>query len=150
MTQRFDVHVQTLPEADQRDTFKFMSFGFAGALGVKGFQMLIDQWLRCFLTQRGSDPADLTYGTNFTALIGSNVPLQDARDVVNLAVDECNEQVQTFNRSNVTLTASERLAGAQIVDFVDKPSAPGFDVFVEIKNQADERLILNLPTFATV
>jgi len=150
MARSFDIHIQTLPEADQRDTFKFMSFGFVGAVGVKGFQMLINMWLKCFLTQRGSDPSDLDYGTNFIGMVGSNLPLPDARDVTILSVDECNEQVQRFNRRNLSLSLSERLASARIINFVDKPSAPGFDVSVEIKNQANERLILNLPIFSTV
>jgi len=150
MARQFDIHIQTLPEADQRDTFKYMTFGFEGGVGVKGFQMLINQWLKCFLTQRGSDPADLGYGTTFTALMGSNVPLADARDVTVLSVDECNEQVQGFNRATISLSLSERLASAQIIDFVDKPSAPGFDVFIEIKNQANERLVINLPVLSTV
>jgi hypothetical protein len=150
MARRFDIHIQTLPEADQRATFKFMSFGFDGAIGVKGFQALINQWLKCLLTQKGSDPADLVYGTNFTALIGSNVPLADARDVAVLAVNECNDQVQRFNRASISLTLSERLANAQVVNFVEKPSDPGFEITVEIKNQANERLLLNLPVLSAV
>ena len=150
MARQFDIHIQTLPEADQRDTFKFMSFGFEGGVGIKGFQLFIKQWVKCLLTQRGSDPGALDYGTNFTGLMASNVPLLDARDVVVLAVDECNDQIQQFNRANVTLSPSERLASAQITDFVDKPSDPGFEVFIEIKNQANERLTFNLPVLSTV
>lgn len=127
-----------------------MSFGFNGGLGVKGFQLLINQWLKCFLTQKGSDPAAVDYGTDFTSLVGSNLPLEDARDVAILAVDVCNEQVQRFNRATVSLTLSERLASAEVVNFVDDPTGPGFQLYVEIKNQAGERLLVNLPVFSTV
>ena len=150
MARRFDIHIQTLPEAAQRSTFKFMSFGFVGAIGVKGFQMLINQWLRCFLTQKGSDPADLSYGTSFIGLVGSNLPVFDARDVAVLSVDDCNEQIQRFNKRNTALSLSERLASAQVIDFTEKPSDPGFEITVEIKNQANERLALNLPVLSTV
>jgi hypothetical protein len=147
---RFDLHVQTLPEADQRATFKFMSLGFQGGVGVKGFQMLINQWLKCFLTLQGSDPAAMDYGTPFTGLIGSNMPLSDARDVTVLAVTSCSEQVVAFNQRSTERSRTERLASAVVTDFVDKPSDPGFEVTIEIKNQAGEILLLNLPTFATV
>jgi hypothetical protein len=150
MARKFDIHLQVLPEATQRDTFKFISFGFQSTIGVKGFQMLINQWLKCFLTPRKSDPIDLDYGTNFTTLIGSNLPIADAQDIVILAIDQCNAIVEGFQRDDLTLTASERLGNAQLINFVEDPSAPGFDAFVEIKNQALERLILNIPTLATV
>ena len=145
VAQRFDIHIQTLPIPEQINTFRFMSFGFKNTLGVKGFQQLINQWLKCLLTRRGSDPADLSYGTPFAALVGSTVPLEDARDVTVLAVDQCNEQVTRANRADVTLAPAERLASAEITDFVAQPSDPGFQVTVEIKNQAGELLAFNLP-----
>lgn len=149
MARAFDIHIQTLPEAEQRDTFKFMSFGFQSSLGVKGFQMLINQWIKCFLTRRGTDPTDLNYGTDFTLLVASEIPLADARDVVVLSIDQCNEQIMRFNRRDVTLTLSERLASAQLINFIERPSDPGFAAYVEIKNQANERLQFNLPVFST-
>lgn len=145
---KFDLHVQALPVQEQRDTFKFMSFGFSPSIGIKGFQMLLNQWVKCLLTPRNSDPTDLNYGTDFTKLIGSNLPLADARDVSAIAIEECNEQISKLQRSDSTLTASERLASAEIIDFQTDPTAPGFSVYVEIKNQAQERLVLNLPATA--
>ena len=145
---KFDLHVQALPVQEQRDTFKFMSFGFSPSIGIKGFQMLLNQWVMCLLTPRNSDPTDLSRGTDFTKLIGSNLPLADARDVSAIAIEECNEQIFKLQRSDGTLTASERLASAEIIDFQTDPTAPGFSVYVEIKNQARERLVLNLPATA--
>lgn len=145
---RYDIHVQALPVQEQRDTFKFMSFGFSPSVGIKGFQMLLNQWVKCLLTPRNSDPTDLTYGTDFTKIIGSNLPLADARDVSGIAIDECNDQIFKIQQADSTLTASELLATAEIVDFRTDPTAPGFSVYVEIKNQARERLVLNLPASA--
>jgi len=150
MAHRFDVHIQALPAAEQRDTFKFMSFGYVGSVGVKGFQMLINIWLKCFLTPRGSDPFDLNYGTPFTSLVASNVTPQDARDVVILAIDQCNAQVVAFQKADTTLTATERLASGVLTNFVIDNSGPGFSATVELKNQAGERLAFNLPIYATV
>jgi len=148
MANRFDIHIQTLPQAEQKNTFKFMSFGFNSTVGVKGFQMLINCWLKCFLTTRGSDPADLAYGTDFPNLMGSSIPLNDARDVVFLSIEQCNAKILEFQRNDVTLTESERLATAKLIDFIPDPSAPGFQAYVEIQNQAKERLTLNLPSLS--
>lgn len=145
MAFRFDIHFQALPTADQVATYKFVSFGFSPTIAVKGFQMLLNQWAKCLLTPRGSDPTDLEYGTDFTKLIGSNLDLQDARDVAAISIITCNTQIFRAQANDDSLTGSERLASAEIVKFVEDPSAPGFDVYVEIKNQADERLVLNLP-----
>lgn len=150
MANRFDIHIQTLPEAEQKETFKFMSFGFESPVGVKGFQMLINTWLRVFLTRKGSDPADLNLGTSFPNLIGSSIPVGDGRDVVALSIDQCNEQIFGFQRNDTTLTTSERLASAELIDYVEKPSDPGFEFHVRIKSQAGERLLLNLPQFADI
>lgn len=145
---RFDLHFQALTEAEQLNTFKFVGWTYNPSIAVRGFQMLINQWLLCFLTPRGSDPTDLQRGTDFTRLIGSNLPAQDAQDVVNIAVDTCNDQVGAFQADDVTLTATERLASASITNFIENTTAPGFSVYIELKNQAGERLVLNLPTAA--
>lgn len=142
---KFDIHFQALLEAEQRDTFKFVGFTYNPALGVKGFQMLINHWVKCMLTSRGSDPTNLSYGTNFVKLVGSNLSIADARDVTAVSIDQCNEQIQSNQKDDSTLTETERLASAEITNFVENPTAPGFQVYVEIKNQANERLVLNLP-----
>lgn len=145
MSLRFDVHIQPLPEAEQISSLKLMGFGDGPSIGVKGFQMLINIWLKNFLTPRGSDPAAPDEGTAFGHLIGSNVSPSDASDVVRLAIEDCNEQVITFQSADTTLTASERLSDARLIDFRFAEGDAGFDAYVEIKNQANERLILRLP-----
>lgn len=145
---RFDLHFQALTEEEQTATFKFVGWGFNPSIAVKGFQMLVNQWLLCFLTPRGSDPTDLLRGTDFTKLVGSSLPPQDARDVVSIAIDTCNDQVSDFQLNDTTLNPTEQLAGATIVNFIENTTGPGFSVYIELKNQAGERLVLNLPTAA--
>lgn len=145
MPRKFDIHIQLLPESEQTEIFKFMTFGFDSTIGVKGFQMLINMWLKCFLTSKGGDPSDLSYGTAFTQLIGSNVALDDTRDVVDLAIDQCNTKIKEIQDNNFPLTPSELLESAQLIDFIEDPSAPGFSAYIEIKNKAQERLTINIP-----
>lgn len=145
---RFDIHFQALTAQEQADTFKFVGFTYNPAIGVSGFQMLINHWLKCFLTPRGTDPTDASYGTEFTNLVGSNVAVADAQDVVRIAIDECNTQVAAFQTNDTTLVPRERLASAVLTRFIPQPSAPGFDVYVELRNQAGERLTVNVPAAA--
>jgi len=150
MAQRFDIHIQTLPAAEQKATGKYMSFGFTSAIGVKGFQMLINQWIKTLLTPVGSDPADVDSGTTFSTLRNSNFGVSELQDMVAMAVEQCNDQVFAAQQQDFTLTASERLATADIIEFVVSPSGPGFDVSIEINNQAGENLEFNLPVLGDV
>lgn len=150
MAKRYDIHIQTLPEATQRSTFKFMSFGYQETLGVVGFQMLINQWLKCMLTPRGSDPTNLDYGSDFIKAVGSNLSVAEAQDLTLLSIGHTNEYIAGVQRLDNTLTATERLGSATLVDFLLDETAPGFTARVEIVNQARERLTLNLSNGADV
>ncbi len=145
MPRRFDLHFQALTEEEQKNTFKFLTFGKPQAVGVKGLHMLVNHWVKCFLTPKGSDPSSLGYGTEFTRLIGSSVSVHDARDVCLIAIENCNDQMAAMQTSDTTLTPSERLGTARLLRFVPDNASPGFALYVEIKNQANERLILQLP-----
>lgn len=150
MAKRYDIHIQTLPEAEQRDTFKFMSFGYQETLGIVGFQMLINTWLKHLLTPRGTDATNIEYGSDFPGMMGSNLNVEDAQDVTLLSIEQTNDYVRRVQRIDNTLTSSERLASANLIDFLVDETAPGFTASIEIVNQAQERLILNLPTGANV
>jgi hypothetical protein len=144
MANKFDVHFSALSAEEQKSTFKFVGFGTA-SIGVKGLQYLVNAFAKCMLTPRGSDPSDLDYGTEFTGLIGSNVSPQDARDITVIAIDQCIEQLTRFQSMDNTLTASERIRSAELIRFVEDESAPGFSAYVQIRNQAGERRLLQVP-----
>lgn len=145
---RYDVHFQAMTKEAQMSTFKIMEFGFSPPLAVKGFQMLINHWAKTFLTRKGSDPTNLERGTVFTNLIGSNTTLTQAEGIVRTAIDDCNEQIRGIQQTDATLTPVERLADARLIKYTADPAAPGFDAYVEIRNQAGERLQLLLPELA--
>lgn len=142
---RFDLHFQSLPIEDQRNTTRIFTLGYEESLGIKGFQMLINMWLKIFFTRQGSDPTNLARGTAFTNLIGSTTSLADAEDIVRLSIDECNAQIFAIQSRDQSLTERERLASATLLRYVADPSAPGFEMFVEILNAANERLAVSIP-----
>ena len=127
-----------------------MSFGFVETVGVAGFLMLINNWLKCLLTPRGGDPTNLSYGTDFTKMIGSNLTVSEAQDVTILSIEQANDYIDSVQRLDTTLSATERLGSATLINFVPDETAPGFTATVEIVNQARERLKFNLPNGADV
>ncbi len=139
MAPRYDIHFEGTPEANGRENFLFLSFGEEGSVAVHGLQMLVNHWAKCFLTPRGSDPCDLSYGTEFSHLIGSNLSVEDARDITLIAIDTCSEQVKAWQLRDDTLAPNERLASATLISFVGDNAGPGFHVTIDIKNRAGER-----------
>lgn len=145
---RYDLHFQSLKESDALASTKIFTFGYADTLGVRGFQMLINTWLKVFFTRRGSDPTNLDRGTTFTNLIGSNTALDEAEDIVRISVEQANDQVRALQQNDTSLLARERLADAKLYRYAVDPTAPGFQAYVEILNEAGERMQVNIPDFS--
>ena len=144
MANKFDIHFQTLPIEEQQDSEYVMYFG-GQVQGVKGPQMLINQWFKHFLTERGTDYTNLDYGTVFPTLIGSTLTPADARDVVLLSIEQTNNYLYGVQASDPTLTASERLEKAVLVRYTEDTTAPGFTGFIELSNRAGDVVTLPLP-----
>jgi hypothetical protein len=98
------------------------------------------------MTPRGSDPLDPSAGTDFGNLIGTNIPKTSKGsiiDIVAMAIDDASEQVQ---KQDITARYSETeaLDRANLLRFNMTSSGDGFEVWVEIKNQAGEVLVTRL------
>jgi hypothetical protein len=141
----FDVNIQIVP-AVKYTGMAFYSFGQTRSLGVRGIQKLVNIFAKFLLTPIGSDYTDLTYGTNLTTLIGSNVVLDDAREILDLAVDATVTFIQGMQAGKAGVADDERLAAAAVTDYIEIPSAPGFSAQILITNVANEQLQLILPT----
>lgn len=145
---RFDIHTQSLTLEEALQSSKIMTFGYDPPNGVKGFQMCIDCWLKIFMTRRGSDPTNLSRGTAFTNLIGSNTDVTMAEDVLRVAIDDATSQLAAIQRNDTTLEPTEKIASVKLLSFVARPADPGFDARIELLNQAGTRLLVNIPLFA--
>ena len=144
MADRYDMHVETLPVSEQLQSAYFTTFGET-PIGIKGAQMLINLWIKHLLTPRGSDYTDLSYGSVFPSLIGSTVSVADAKDVLILAISQTNDYIFEMQALDATLTASERLESATLITYIEDPSGPGFEAYVELKNQAGEIAVVPVP-----
>lgn len=142
---RFDLHFEGLTREEQSSTTKVFTFGDAEPFGVRGPQFLINTWVKLFFTRQGSDPTNLARGTGFANMIGSSTSLSEAEDIVRISIDQCNTQIRALQQDDTTLEARERLADAKLLRYTTDPSGPGFDAYIEITNEAGERLPVNLP-----
>lgn len=141
----FDVHFQMIAEADQVSAAgRVFSFWYANAVGVKGPQKLVNRWIKCFCTLKGTDLLDKNYGTGFPDLLGSNISKrQDFIDAMSLFISDCNRQLQTYDLAQFP-PDNERLASAVLTSVVSL-GADGYATYVTIKNVAGETLTVNLP-----
>jgi hypothetical protein len=140
----YDIYFQIVPE-NQFTGSKFFSWGQERTLGVRGIQKLVNLFVKYLMTPVGSDPLDLTYGTDLPNLIGSNIELDDAKDILLLAVDKAAKAIQAF-QVGADIADDERLATATVTDFIAIPEAPGLAAQIFIENVADQGLTFLLPT----
>lgn len=127
---------------------KVFTTGFNRSVGVKGPMKLVLQWLKLFMTTKGSDPIRPESGTDFPNLIGSNIKSKtDLRDVVLLSIQACNKQIEAIQKLTQP-DQNESLKTAVLTKF-ELTGSDGFDAYVSISNLADEEITIKLPDFST-
>lgn len=141
----FDINIQIVP-AVRYTGMGFYSFGQTRSLGVRGLQKLVNIFAKHLLTPIGSDPLDLSYGTNLTSLIGSNVMLSDAQEILDIAVESTASAIQAYQTETGGVPDDERLASASVTAYLEIPDGPGFSAQILITNVAGEQLQIVLPT----
>lgn len=141
----YDVNIQIVA-AENYDGMGFYSFGQKRSLGVRGIQKLVNIFAKYLLTPVGTDPTDLDYGTNLTNLIGSNVSLDDAREVLDLAVDKTSAAIIAYQTARGSVPDDERLATAVVSDYIEIPEGPGFAAQILITSVSGAQLQIVLPT----
>jgi hypothetical protein len=141
----YDIHIQIVP-ATQYTGMAFYSFGQTRSLGVRGLQKLVNIFAKFLLTPIGTDLLDPTYGTNMTGLIGSNVALNDAREILDLAVASTMDAIFAFQSGKSNIPNDERLATAAVTNYILIPDGPGFAAQILITNVSRQQLQLVLPT----
>lgn len=149
MPSRFDVNIQIVPAA-QYTGMGFYSFGQTRSLGVRGINKLVNVFAKRLLTPTGTNPLDLTEGTQLANLIGSNVTATDAQEILQISVFDTAEAIRNTQAGRGDVPDDERLASAEITAFLLIEEAPGFAAQVQIRNVANQGLTVVLPTLSVV
>lgn len=146
MASAFDIHFQLGTSGSSERQF---TFGFASAAGVRGFQKTINQWLKCLMTQQGSDPRAKRYGTQFPGLIGSNTfGPGDVSERVTMAVQDATAQILAIQRAMpaAELPDDERLASGTVYQ-IQQTGPTDYAVYVVLRNVQNQGINVLLPTF---
>lgn len=144
----YDIHYQIVDPDVQVVENKLFTFAFTSAVAVQGPQKLVNRWLKCLLTPKGSDLSDVNYGTSFPDMLGANFyELDDILDTAALAIEDCNEQLVEKDRLG-GLPADERLGSATIRE-ARLVSKDRVDLWVLLRSASNQTLTVQLPT-ATV
>lgn len=137
-----DVYVTILPPA-QVVNLETFAFGTDSRSGMSGFYKTILQWLKCFFTEIGSDPADPAYGTTFASYIGGGTASEnDLRDAAALSVRAATERIQAYQLER-DLPTDERLAAVSLTAL--DISADAVELYLTFVSGAGTSLQLAVP-----
>jgi phage baseplate assembly protein W len=141
---RYDVHIQLAPEAAVHGG-GFYGFGDVRSIGIRGVQKLVNMFAKYLLTPIGSDPTDLDYGTDLPNLMGSNVDVYDAKEVLELSVAKTVQAIQSYQAS-AEIPDEERLSTATVTDYIVITDTPGISAQIYIENTMNQGIKIILPS----
>lgn len=144
----YDIHIEGLPE-ELVQGLGFVTFGdYATPQKVDGIYKVINRFLKCFLTPRGSDPADTEYGTTLMANFGNTYDPRTGFSLAAQAVEEVTTKIREYD-SEYQLPDEERLFSVEIDDFQSTDSQDGFILTVTITNVANTAARFAVPIGST-
>lgn len=147
MANTYDLYFQGKKQ-EETHGFKFFTSGFDRSIGVRGLWKLTLQWLKRFMTTKGSDPLRPEEGTEFPNLFGSNiVNMFDVRDVILLAIEDCNAQMLTVQQQ--TQPDQDELFLTAVLSKFEFLGDDGFEVWITVSNVERSELTVDLPRFST-
>lgn len=141
---RYDNHIQLAPDAATLGG-GFYGFGGVRSVGIRGVQKLVNMFAKYLLTPVGSDPTDLDYGTDLPNLMGSNVDVHDAKEVLELSVAKTVQAIQSYQAS-AEIPDEERLSTATVTDYIVIPETPGISAQIYIENTVNQGIKILLPS----
>lgn len=121
------------------------------ALAVEGFTRLIQKWLKCFLTRRGTHPGTPEYGTSFPTLINGNLSTESQTEtIVQESISQTNKFIRKTQNEYGLENLSERLQSANLVEFDFFSDKFGFEAIISIQSQADDLSKLDIPQITKI
>lgn len=125
----FDIHIEGVANPQGARALTFGDYG--RVLGVSGVQLMVNRFVKCFLTPKGTDISDLEYGTSLAAALGGNIDARFAEQLAATAVSEAEEKLREYDIAN-DMEPDSRLAKAQLQRIVLGESNSMVDVYVRL------------------
>ncbi len=143
MTNRYDIHVETLDESKALGV-EFLTFGdYDKSLGIKGFQKMVNRFVKCLMTPLGTDLSDSSYGTILADSLGNNVDPSAMFALVAQSVVAAEDKITEYD-SQYALPDDERLGSVKVENVVNDPNAFGVLITLQMRNVAGTVVVLNV------
>jgi hypothetical protein len=138
----FDIHYEA---ASTPKGLRIITFGaYPTVLGVEGAQKMVNRFVKCFLTPRGSDVSDLDYGTQLAGVIGGTVDFSMVYAYAVAAVNDTTQKIQEYDTLS-ELPDDERLAGAGIEEVQVRSADRSVTLRLRLTNVAGSSVAFLLP-----
>lgn len=140
---RKSLHVRIVDPTSQAAVGTF-TFGRPTLL-VEGKYKALGLWLVRLFTPRGTDPTDLSAGTDFGNLLGSNyTDVDEVETLLHTCVDDATTEAIRFQSGVAYLSRSERISTARITQF--NVLGPGsFEIWVDLQVESGEAVRALIP-----
>jgi len=121
--------------------------GFQKSRRISGLDKMAQRWLLIFLTPRGSDIYDPSYGTDFHLVKESAVNDESyIQNLINASISDTNEALSAYQQTEGELRESEEFYTAELQDIIFSKERQSVDVYIKIVNSQGDSRILELPT----
>lgn len=141
---KYDIYLEILPEEDVQG-IKVISFGEQPTKFMIGFYKTILHFVKCLLTEVGSDIGDSTYGTALGGMIGGNAgDVASLRDIAILSVSQATDKIKEYQSLLLDKPKVEILSSVEVTSF-DQIGADEFNMNLRLRNAAGELMIVRLP-----
>lgn len=140
---RKSLHVRIVDPTSQAAVGTF-TFGRPTLL-VEGKYKALGLWLVRLFTPRGTDPTDLSAGTDFGNLPGSNyTDVDEVETLLHTCVDDATTEAIRLQSGVAYLSRSERISTARITQF--NVLGPGsFEIWVDLQVESGEAVRALIP-----
>lgn len=140
----YDLHIEALASGSATGSKVFTFGDYKTPQGVQGIQKLVNRFLKCLCTPKGTDLSDVNYGTILMGMFLTNLDERSVRQSVVTAVHDAEDQVRILD-TNTNYPTDERLAGASIESVMVDKTLVGFDATILLTNIAGTTVRLLVP-----
>jgi len=141
----YDLYIEGISDVTLANGPRVLTFGnYPRHIGIQGIYKLVVRFIKCFLTPRGSDPADPDYGTSLMASFPGNVDPKTIQALVSQSVQEALDKLREYDIEYL-LPDEERLFSVEIEDLVADTINGNVTLKLNLKNVAGTVALFSVP-----
>ena len=143
----YDIHIEGVEVSEIKGS-RFMSFGpYPTPWGVKGLQKMINRYVKCLCTPKGTDISDRDYGTQLLSLFLGNIDSRTVLQLAESAVAEAQSTIQAYDVDNGA-EDDERLASVSVEQLGANTEGTGYTMSLLLRNVAGTTVRVMVPDFS--